>query len=67
MSLENGYNLWIWKEGAWQVLATYEKASEAYVAAQGRQADCWTCARIGTKKDEYLRAHCRDRQAYTDW
>ncbi len=67
MELENGYNLWIWKEGAWRVLATYETPSEAYFAAHGQQADCWTCAKIGTKKDKYIRAHCRDRHAPLDW
>jgi len=59
------YNLWIWEQPSWRVIATYPTPSEA--AAAGRRSadppDTWTVARAGSARDEHMRRHCTQRNA----
>lgn len=59
------YNLWVWEQPSWRVIATYPTSKEAKQAAKhaGDPTDTWSIAKIGSQKDEHLREHCTERDA----
>lgn len=59
------YDLWVWEQPSWRVIATYKTSKEAHAAGKhsADPPDTWTVAKQGSQKDEHIRAHCTERDA----
>jgi len=60
------WNLWIWNQPSWRVLASYETHAEAYAAARyaADPPETWVVSLDGSRLDLYMRGHCTERRAH---
>ena len=59
------FNLWVWEQPSWRVLANYPTWREARAAAKRTcdPSDTLCVCAAGSIRDNILRANCTDRQA----
>lgn len=57
------WNLWVWQEPSWIVLANYENRDDALQAKKATcdPPDTVKVVEAGSKRDNFIRQHCTDR------